>query len=122
MNHDEIDRVLSTEEGILPSSGFVASVMDVVQAEAATPAPIAFPWRRAWPGAVVAVLTVAAVLFACLTQLGTSTGSDTAWRLPAPVFSILKASADFGLGWISLSLLATLLFIRVSMRLAGAGQ
>jgi hypothetical protein len=35
------------EEELLPSSGFVASVMDRVRQEAALPAPIPFPWKRA---------------------------------------------------------------------------
>ena len=36
MSHDEIDRIFSREEEILPSSGFSASVMDAVRREAAS--------------------------------------------------------------------------------------
>ena len=34
---DEINRILSSEEEILPSSGFAVSVMDAVRREAAAP-------------------------------------------------------------------------------------
>ena len=47
MTHDEIDRILSQEEELLPSAGFTASVMDAVRREAALPAPIPFPWTAA---------------------------------------------------------------------------
>ena len=43
MRDDEIDRILSSEEGIVPSSGFTVSVMEEVMREASTPPPIPFP-------------------------------------------------------------------------------
>jgi hypothetical protein len=55
---DAIDRILATDEEIVPSSGFVAATMERVREEAAMPAPIPFPWGRAIPG----VLLVAGVL------------------------------------------------------------
>ena len=62
---DELDRMLSTRDEIVPSSGFVMSVMDAVRHEAAvsepTPLPpIAFPWLRALPifAALAAVLVM----------------------------------------------------------------
>jgi hypothetical protein len=50
----EIDRILATEEELFPSSGFMASVMERVEQEAAVPAPIQFPWKRFIPGIVLA--------------------------------------------------------------------
>ena len=55
-----LDRLLDQHladrsEQLAPSSGFVASVMESIQAEAAAPPPIAFPWRRVLPGALAAV-------------------------------------------------------------------
>ena len=50
-----IDHILATEEELVPSSGFLASVMERVQDEAAAPAPIPFPWKRAIPGMLLAV-------------------------------------------------------------------
>ncbi len=62
MTHDELDRILSSNDDLAPSSGFVTSVMDAVRQEASTPAPIPFPWRRALPGIVAAAVTVISVL------------------------------------------------------------
>src|SRR5262249_46712231 len=67
-NEDEFDRIMSEEE-ILPSSGFAASVMEAVQREAAAPPPIPFPWKRALPGAVFAGATLAAILVICTLRL-----------------------------------------------------
>jgi hypothetical protein len=53
-----LDMALATEEEILPTSGFLASVMDRVQEEAArvvAPTPISFPWKRAIPGILLAL-------------------------------------------------------------------
>jgi len=43
----EIEVILAGEEELLPSSGFAASVMERVRQEAALPAPLPFPWKRA---------------------------------------------------------------------------
>lgn len=61
MNDDELERILSEEE-ILPSSGFTASVMDAVFREAQTPPPIPFPWKRALPGMIAAAITIVMVV------------------------------------------------------------
>jgi hypothetical protein len=55
--NDAIDRILATDEGLVPSSGFVAAAMERVRDEAGhrgDPAPIAFPWKRVAPGLVLA--------------------------------------------------------------------
>ena len=54
MKPDELDRILSKADEIMPSSGFTANVMDAVQREFSAPPPIPFPWRRAVPGFGVA--------------------------------------------------------------------
>lgn len=41
--YDKIDRILSREDEVLPSSGFAASVMNAVRQEAAAPPPIRSP-------------------------------------------------------------------------------
>ena len=43
----EIGDILATEEELMPTSGFVVSVMDRVRQEAALPAPTPFPWMKA---------------------------------------------------------------------------
>jgi hypothetical protein len=59
---DDLDRILANEQPLLPSSGFAASVMDAIAKEAATPAPIPFPWKRALPG-IAALLVAFFVLY-----------------------------------------------------------
>lgn len=54
MKDEPIDRILSSEETLFPSSGFAAAVMQRVREEAATPAPLPFPWKRAAFGSLVA--------------------------------------------------------------------
>jgi len=54
INQNRMDEILATEEELVPSSGFLAAVMDRVQEEAAAPVPIPFPWKRALPGFVLA--------------------------------------------------------------------
>lgn len=75
MNDDELERILSEEE-ILPSSGFTASVMDAVRREAQTPAPIPFPWKRALPGMIVAALTIMLAAAAILLYVVSSSTSS----------------------------------------------
>ena len=54
MDHILIDRILASEDPILPSSGFLDSVMERVNEESRVPAPIPFPWKRAVPGILLA--------------------------------------------------------------------
>jgi len=54
MTDERIGEILGAEEELVPSSGFLASVMERVREEAAAPPPIPFPWKRAVPGFVVA--------------------------------------------------------------------
>ena len=51
---EQIDHILAADEPILPSSGFLASVMERVEEESRVLAPIPFPWKRAFPGIVLA--------------------------------------------------------------------
>jgi len=48
MKTDPIHKILASEETILPSSGFLAAVMERVEEESRAPAPIPFPWKRAF--------------------------------------------------------------------------
>ena len=54
MTNTRLDRMLAADEEIVPSSGFLSSVMERVSEEAAAPPPIPFPWRRAVPGMALA--------------------------------------------------------------------
>lgn len=122
MNDPEIDRILSRQDEILPSSGFAASVMEAVRREAAAPPPIAFPWKRALPGIVLAALVLALVLFvgvAIIAQIGRGTSSlllaTTPSFLPTLVWQVAIRSA---VGWTALALFAAFVSVKLSIRLA----
>lgn len=122
MSHDEIDRILSREEGILPSSGFAASVMDAVRREAAVPPPIPFPWRRAWPllaAAGVALVLVVVVFVVGITQLGHGGASQpSAAEWMTTLLPFVNAAATSATGWVLLALALTLASVAFSLRLA----
>lgn len=105
--NDEFDRIMSEEE-ILPSSGFAASVMEAVRREAAAPPPIPFPWKRALPGAVFAAATLVGVLAICAMELFDSSSvahgqptSISTWQLLLQVHSqwVLLGLATVLAGW-----------------------
>jgi hypothetical protein len=60
---DAIDHMLGGEEQLVPSSGFLLSVMERVREEAITPQPIPFPWKRALPGVVLAAGTLSWLIY-----------------------------------------------------------
>ena len=121
MKGDNLDHILSEQGEILPSSGFVNSVMDAVQHEAMTPPPIPFPWKRALPGIIVACLTI---IFALVTGLAPL--AREVRHLPIPLTSVpdfapaFEAAKRVGADWIFLVLLLTLASVKFSMRLTGA--
>src|SRR5271157_380248 len=130
-DEDEINRILSREDEILPSSGFAVSVMDAVRREAAAPPPIPFPWKRALPGLVVAGLTLALVPItgvAVIAQLGrASTAAELSMSWQSVLTSIFGTGTGSGLGlprniesaalWAVLALLATWVSVKLSMLL-----
>ncbi len=69
MHPDELDRLLSEEEIITPSAGFVDAVMSEIGREAETPPGIGFPWKYVLAGLASAALGAAATFSAGLTGL-----------------------------------------------------
>ena len=53
MIETQIERILAAEDELIPTSGFLASVMERVQEATAAPPSIPFPWKRALPGALL---------------------------------------------------------------------
>jgi len=127
--HDEgeINRILSREDEILPSSGFAVSVMDAVRREAAAPPPIPFPWKRALPGLVVGGFVLAMVfvtVVAVSVQLiRSATSGHFSISLPPWLTPILglQRNLEIAAGWTVLALLVTFVSVRLSMRLASRG-
>jgi len=129
--HDEgeINRILSREDEILPSSGFAVSVMDAVRREAAAPPPIPFPWKRALPGLLVGGLVLAlvfATVVAATVQLIRSATSEhfsiSLPRMLTPVLGLgLQKNLAIAASWTVLALLMTFVSVKLSMRLASRG-
>jgi len=124
MSDDELDRILSADEGIVPSANFTRNVMAKVRMEAAAPAPIAFPWKRALPGLVLCVLSLAAMCVAAFlrpsSQRLPEVSGPSIWTgLVSDLAGLLRAANVGGLGWILLALLLTFASVTLSLRLIG---
>jgi hypothetical protein len=132
MSDDALDRLLSAEQGIVPSANFARNVMAKVRMEAAAPPPMPFPWKRALPGLVLCVLSLAAMCVAALLRpesqpLREASGPSfwtTTWTsiwtgLSSDLILVLRAANAGGLGWIILALLLTFASVALSLRLIG---
>jgi hypothetical protein len=122
MKPDELDRVLSREPGIIPSSGFVRSVMAAVRSEAAAPPPIPFPWKRALPGLLVCIIAIAWSVvdaFRSPARASASVSSQTVTPWIDGIASLLDKAQMFGAEWVLLGLLLTLAGLKLTWRLAG---
>lgn len=120
-NEDPVDRVLSYEEEIVPSAGFTAAVMGAVRNEAATPSPIPFPWKRAWPVLLLAALTIVAVPIVALTEVvrlasAPASASPVDMSFLWPQFPAWMSNPT--VGWTIGSLLLAWVAVKFSMRLA----
>ena len=117
MRDEELDRFLSSEDGIVPSSGFASGVMEAVRREAATPPPIPFPWKHALPGLVMCV----AILVLAGTRAGTPS-LEHGGALAAFATALLEMARRAHAGWVALALLLTASSVALSMRLTGWRQ
>jgi hypothetical protein len=88
MEPDELKRILSEEE-IMPSSGFVNSVMTAVRKEVQEPQAIPFPWKRAVPLFVAGgIVLIALIVYASgIASPGTAGGDATLPLLTGTVLS-----------------------------------
>lgn len=108
MSPDEIERLLTAEELIEPSPSFAAAVMAAVREEAAAPAPIAFPWRRALPGLLLATAgLVAMIVLLAGAFLSAPAAPEVAgsWRAPAwlpagHLWTVLALAGSLLLAWL----------------------
>ena len=116
MTNEDLDRILSGEDEIVPSAGFTALVMENIRSEATAPPPIPFPWKRALPGLVLVGLALGAVL------AGLAEVVKNAWATPPAATEVLvieplHVTLYVVLGSIALGLLVSLWALRLSMRL-----
>jgi MFS superfamily sulfate permease-like transporter len=128
--NDDLDRMLMEREEIVPSSGFVASVMDAVRQEAAAPAPIPFPWKWALPGFVVSVALAVGMIARWVYSGATARLAvhPVATALPMETLSSslpqvhMATSTLVALEWSALAILGSLAAVWISMRIAGAKE
>ena len=109
-------RILSAEEELVPSSGFLAATMERVRDEAAIPKPIPFPWLRALPGIVLAV----AVLGWCGFELARVVlAHPREISLMQPHMATAAVSALEPAGWVAVALAVSMFSWLFARRLAG---
>lgn len=113
MIDDDIDRVLSSDDSIVPSAGFAASVMEAVRRDAEAPPPIPFPWKRALPGLIYCVGALVTLLILGLSQAGGGTA------LSNRLTRTLEVAKDAGMGWIAVALVVSLVSVVFSIRVVG---
>jgi hypothetical protein len=119
MRDDDLDRILYKEQEIMPSSAFVASVMDAVRREKMAPPPIPFPWKRALPGLFAAGITLVSVLVAGRTLFIHETATHPLpVQLPSTFAVILAGWNSLGASWIAVALVTSVASVKLSMHFA----
>ena len=116
LNHDPLDAVLRGEfdsaEQLHPSSGFVLSVMDAIQEEAAVPPPIPFPWRRILPSGIAILCALITFLIFAAVHSGPTIAESSRFSLPA------FTAFDTTLYGVALAIALTVIAVSASFRLA----
>jgi len=100
-----LDKILSSEEPLIPSSGLVAAVMSRVHSETSAQSEIPFPLHRFAAAVVVGILT-GFIIYAVLgwhsgPPLSVSKISDPAMRLVI-VWATVSIAVTLPLAWISM--------------------
>jgi hypothetical protein len=114
----DIDRALCTaDDDIVPSSGFAEAVMATIEREAAAPPPIRFPWMRALPGILAAIISLLVFIRTAIPTIETmgQQGAAPAEQQAIDLGSILVSSSEPA--GIALSLFLTAALIVMAMRL-----
>lgn len=108
MKPEEFDRLLADESDIVPSSGFVASVMETVTTEATAP-PLAFPWSRAWPLAAGFAALLVWLVFLQFKPVAATPGPG--------LYAWFETIVPMATGWVAGGLLMTLALTAWSLRM-----
>ena len=113
-NLDAINRILATDEEFVPSSGFLSAAMERVREEAAMPAPIPFPWKRAVPGILLVTGTLGWSAFEAIRYVLPATQQLV---LSPPHLSAAAARSFEDACWVALAIAASLCSWILSVRL-----
>ncbi len=119
----ELDAALGSDhERILPSSGFADAVMSAVHHEAAAPAPIPFPWKRALPGMIAAavvlstMLAIAARAFISFLRQAVAAPTPASSRDSSVIAPFLHIAVNPNVLWPALALVLPLLCLLLLRR------
>ena len=115
---DDLDRILSDQDEIEPSSGFVSSVMHAVRVEAAAPQPIPFPWVRAVPVFVAFLVLLVAIVIGIAEAVRIPVAAAAPWPKLSELEFVQHAIVQANAGWIAFAFLLTLFSTLFSFRLA----
>ncbi|HEY2857662.1 MAG TPA: hypothetical protein VGJ21_04550 [Terracidiphilus sp.] len=115
---DTIETILANEDSLIPSSGFLARVMESVEKEAVEPPPIPFPWKRFLPGFALALLVLGwgavEIVRYALSSAGNFTLPEVHWSAASTMSRPMENAA-----WIAGSLAVAVVAWLFSRRLAG---
>jgi len=117
MRQDQLDTILAQNEELIPTSGFLARVMERVEEEAAAPPPIPFPWKRAIPGIVLAAVVLvcgAVAIVRYILSLGATQFTSPQMQLPQALPPAMQQA-----GWIVAALAISAAGYWLARRLAG---
>lgn len=117
MDDKTLDHILTTDDELLPSSGFVESVMARVHQEAAAPAPLPFPWKRALPGMILAAGAFAWTVVRLGKELVATLRSPELLASPAQPLAIPQSVQNAA--WVAVALGAALFSWLLTRRIAG---
>ncbi|HEY1803958.1 MAG TPA: hypothetical protein VGG45_05710 [Terracidiphilus sp.] len=117
-SRDAIDAILASEEDLIPSSGFLAAMMERVREEAATPKPIPFPWLRALPGIVLIAAAFGWLGFELVHAVEANPQEFSVMRWHVTVAAATRP--DLGpIVWVALALGVAMISWLLSRRIAG---
>jgi len=105
---NDIDRLLTDEDKITPSSKFLESVMEAVEREAAAHRPIEFPWLRALPGIVAMIVALAVAMWS---GIGALNDPGTMVAVDELALQFTRFATSIGLHWILLAAMITVVSV-----------
>ncbi len=118
MNQEDLDRMLSRQENIVPSSGFVGGVMDAIERATSTP-PIPFPWKQALPGLVACIIALVSFVYLAFARFDASSTRSAVPRAAPMLGAIIEGLKAVDGGWIAVALLVSAASVFFSMRIVG---
>jgi hypothetical protein len=116
MKSEDIDQVLANEREVAPSPDFLASVMRAVRREATSLPPLKFPWRRALPGFLATFVALARTIWDLVNFLRDAASYAV---IKEQLDHLAALAAGFGLQWILLAAVVTLISLALSLKLVG---